>query len=132
MIRSKGFCWLATYHTAALYWSHAGSHFELKNVGSWWAAVKPEALPDGELPEHVVPDFEGEFGDRRQEIIFIGVGLKNDVVTEALDACLLSDDELAQYRKHWLKVKTGQQAVVDDGVAAANGAAAGGVVAAPE
>ena len=35
VIRSKGFCWLATYHAAALYWSHAGSHFELKNVGSW-------------------------------------------------------------------------------------------------
>jgi hypothetical protein len=76
-----------------------------------WAAVKPEQLPDGQLPEHVLPDFDGEFGDRRQEIIFIGVGLQSGVVTKALDACLLSDDEMVEYRKHWTKVKSDQQAV---------------------
>ena len=78
VIRSKGFTWLATYHTAALYWSHAGTHFELKNVGSWWAAVEPQNLPDGTVPQHVLGDFEGEFGDRRQEIIFIGMKLDED------------------------------------------------------
>lgn len=101
VIRSKGFTWLATYHTAALYWSHAGTHFELKNVGSWWAAVEPQNLPDGALPKHVVGDFEGEFGDRRQEIIFIGMKLDEDKIVAALDACLLSDKEMAQYQKHW-------------------------------
>lgn len=101
VIRSKGFTWLATYHTAALYWSHAGTHFELKNVGSWWAAVEPQNLPDGAVPEHVVGDFEGEFGDRRQEIIFIGMKLDEDKIVAALDACLLSEKEMAQYQKHW-------------------------------
>ncbi len=101
VIRSKGFTWLATYHTAALYWSHAGTHFELKNVGSWWAAVEPQNLPDGTVPQHVVGDFEGEFGDRRQEIIFIGMKLDEDKIVAALDACLLNDKEMAQYQKHW-------------------------------
>ena len=101
VIRSKGFTWLATYHTAALYWSHAGTHFELKNVGSWWAAVEPQNLPDGKVPEHVLSDFEGDFGDRRQEIIFIGMKLDEAKIVGALDACLLTDTEMAQYKKHW-------------------------------
>jgi hypothetical protein len=50
VVRSKGFVWLATHHNAAVYWSHAGTHFELKNVGTWWAACDVGTLPDGKLP----------------------------------------------------------------------------------
>ena len=89
VIRSKGFCWLATHHMAAIYWSHAGTHFELKNVGTWWAAADIQALPGGELPDAVKPDFTGEFGDRRQEIVFIGVNMIEGEITEALDGEIL-------------------------------------------
>ena len=68
VIRSKGFVWLATFHTAALYWDHSGGHFSLINIGQWWAAT------DGGLEGHA-DEFEGEFGDRRQEIVFIGANL---------------------------------------------------------
>eukprot|EP01052_Picozoa_sp_SAG31_P038262 SAG31_NODE_5078_length_2756_cov_1.607452_3_plen_170_part_00 len=84
---------------------------ELKNIGSWWAAVQPETLPDGQLPSHVLPDFEGEWGDRRQEIIFIGVGLKPEIISAALDKCLLTDDEQEQYRTHWSKMDAQRIAV---------------------
>ena len=106
VIRSKGFSWLATYHTAALYWSHAGNHFELKNVGSWWAAVAPDQLPDGKVPDKVSGDFQGAWGDRRQEIIFIGRHLQEKKIVDALDACLLSDAEMEQYTKHWQGQRT--------------------------
>eukprot|EP01048_Picozoa_sp_COSAG05_P019505 COSAG05_NODE_3073_length_2353_cov_1.701863_1_plen_335_part_00 len=110
VVRSKGFSWLATYHTAALYWSHAGNHFELKNVGSWWAAVAPDMLPDGQVPEKVRGDFDGVWGDRRQEIIFIGRNLQEKKIVDALDACLLSDAEMEQYTKHWQGQGTQAQA----------------------
>ena len=102
VIRSKGFAWLATHHQAAVYWSHAGTHFELKNVGTWWAAADVRTLPDGKLPDAVAGDFEGEFGDRRQEIVMIGVGMDRVAIEAALDACLLTDDEVAKYRQHFV------------------------------
>eukprot|EP01052_Picozoa_sp_SAG31_P020525 SAG31_NODE_1547_length_7925_cov_3.563251_8_plen_210_part_00 len=101
VIRSKGFVWLATHHAAAVYWSHAGDHFELKNVGTWWAEADPSILPGGQLPPAVQQDFEGEFGDRRQEIVFIGVAMDEDAITAALDRCLLDDNEVEKYKEHF-------------------------------
>ena len=114
VIRSKGFTWLATYHTTALYWSHAGSHFELKNVGSWWAAVAAKDLPNGEVPELVRKDFVKVWGDRRQELVFIGVGMGQAAIEAALDACLLSDAELADYSAHWETALGGAAVHVSD------------------
>ena len=101
MIRSKGFAWLATHHQAAIYWSHAGTHFELKNVGTWWASADVKTLPGGKLPTAVEADFDGEFGDRRQEIVLIGVGMDRPAIEAALDACLLTDAEVLKYRQHF-------------------------------
>ena len=47
-------------------------------------------------------DFEGIYGDRRQEIVFIGQfgddnGSSKKALEEVLDSCLLTDKELAEY-----------------------------------
>ena len=47
------------------------------------------------LDEDFVSD---EFGDRRQEIVFIGVKMDEEEITKELDECLLSDEEMALYR----------------------------------
>ena len=44
-------------------------------------------------------DWDGEFGDHRQELVLIGVNMHKDAITSALDQCLLSDEEMADYRK---------------------------------
>ena len=99
IVRSKGFLWLASSHDAAYYWSHAGNHFAAELMGRWWATLPEDRYPE-DMRSSILSDFDGEDGDRRQEIVFIGVGAvaQQAAITEALDACLLTDDEMAAYR----------------------------------
>mmetsp|Transcript_15897 Transcript_15897/g.49905 ORF Transcript_15897/g.49905 Transcript_15897/m.49905 type:complete len:587 (+) Transcript_15897:242-2002(+) len=99
IVRSKGFLWLASSHDAAYYWSHAGNHFAAELMGRWWATLPEDRYPE-DMRASILSDFDGEDGDRRQEIVFIGVGAvaQQAAITEALDACLLTDDEMAAYR----------------------------------
>ena len=63
-------------------------------MGRWWAAVPRESWP----PAHVgaiEADWEGEWGDRRQELVFIGANLPEQRIRDALDECLASEEELA-------------------------------------
>ena len=115
VLRSKGTVWLDSQHRMMASWSHAGRHFRLDPAGAWWATV-PEPImmaclsADGTTKEPSAA-FEAErahfetagggFGDRRQEIVFIGTELDEGKIGEALDSCLASDAELAEYRAVW-------------------------------
>lgn len=126
VLRSKGFMWMSHSHATAFYWSHAGQHFEIRDEGDWWAAV-----PAGEWPwDHaqravILVDFgpgpprpssssssssddavvaqalASRYGDRRQEIVFIGAGMDEGKICEALDGALLTDAELARYDQNF-------------------------------
>lgn len=54
LIRSKGYTWVANQHATALFWSHAGSSFELRDEGSWWAATPRGDWPTAPKQVHTV------------------------------------------------------------------------------
>jgi len=114
VLRSKGFAWTADSNVKALYWSHAGSSFEMQCLGRWWAT-----LPKQQWPEEVVDSILGDFdspdhdesisspststvGDRRQEVVFIGPGLGSvdaqSTIKSTLDSCLLNNEEWDIFR----------------------------------
>jgi G3E family GTPase len=117
VLRSKGFCWLAptrwtgpgadTYrHDTAMYWSHAGRHFGIEAAGKWWGTLSKQQMKTyfkDDLAEYeriLREDFvTEEFGDRRQELVFIGVGINKKDITEALDSCLVSEKGMKRYRQ---------------------------------
>ena len=116
VLRSKGFCWIAPTawdglladpwrHDTAMYWSHAGKHFGLQPGGSFWDSLPRSTLEEffAASPEMITKILEEdfvteEFGDRRQELVFIGVGLRQQDIERALDDCLLTDTEMEDYR----------------------------------
>uniref|UniRef100_A0A7S0HTR6 CobW C-terminal domain-containing protein n=1 Tax=Hanusia phi TaxID=3032 RepID=A0A7S0HTR6_9CRYP len=109
IIRSKGFVWVANQHRSAQYWSHAGHYFELRALGLWWAATALDKWPDGgdnasQEVQKIVDDFSREepsqrWGDRRQEIVFIGIGMHEKSIEKVMDECLLTDEEMKTYEE---------------------------------
>ncbi|MEO0511350.1 MAG: GTP-binding protein [Planctomycetota bacterium] len=101
-VRSKGFSWFATKHDFVAMWSQAGGSFRLEPLGRWWAAASPERWPtDTETRTMINAKWEEPFGDRRQEIVMIGVGLDEAATCALLDGCLLTNDELAEGPETW-------------------------------
>jgi len=101
VLRSKGYMWIANGHNTAFYWSHAGQHFEIRDEGEWWAAVPNEYWPTAQGQRDIILadyDGDGDWGDRRQEIVFIGAGMDKEAIEQQLDGALLSEEEMEGYR----------------------------------
>jgi len=102
VLRSKGFFWLASRPHAAGEWAQAGGIVRHGPAGVWWSDTPPEHWPDDpEQRSRIEAAFEGEYGDRRQEIVFIGQHLEPGHTCETLDRCLLDDAEMAMGMAAW-------------------------------
>jgi len=102
LIRSKGYFWLATRPEFAGQWSQAGGIARYGFGGMFWKSVPKENWPtDEDYLESIQKNWVEPFGDMRQELVFIGQGLDKNKITEALDSCLLSDEELVQGKQFW-------------------------------
>jgi G3E family GTPase len=108
VLRSKGFFWLATRNDIAGSLSQAGGACRHGPAGMWWAAQERSEWPDGddELAAEIAADWFGDpddlsIGDRRQELVMIGVGIDPAVWQAKFDACLLTDEEYAAGPQAW-------------------------------
>jgi G3E family GTPase len=102
VLRSKGLMWVATKNEWAFSWSQAGCSVRMEPAGYWWAAAEPEEWPDdSQTRAEIEANFEEPFGDRRQELVFIGHFMDEDEVRAALDACLLTDEEFSAGPAVW-------------------------------
>ncbi|TMW57849.1 hypothetical protein Poli38472_013323 [Pythium oligandrum] len=104
LLRSKGCFWLGTRPMNYGTWSQAGLYCTMAN-GGMWIADFPEKRRTRDMKD--LPNYEKlmarEFGDRGQELVFICRFNKeeNEIakIREALDACLLTDTEMGQYKQ---------------------------------
>jgi len=107
VLRAKGFFWLATRHDIVGVWEQAGQSLYLNPGGTWWATLTREEL--GRLPREVQEEIAKvsmpPYGDRRQELVFIGIGLSKLNLRERLDACLLTDEEMAGGPAAWAQME---------------------------
>ena len=102
LLRSKGFFWVASQPTEAGSWSQAGGLMRYGHAGRWWRFVPKEQWPqDEERVAEIVKQWHGEAGDCRQELVFIGQNIDFSQLRAELDACLLSDEEMAVGMEGW-------------------------------
>ena len=102
VLRAKGVIWLATRHDVAGALSIAGDSLSLEPGGRWFAALDPAERDDcEETLEWLSEIWEPPYGDRRQELVFIGIEMPQEAIEAALDGCLLSDDEMASDTLDW-------------------------------
>lgn len=91
VVRAKGFFWLATrpHHVGEI--SQAGPSVRVERRGLWWSSVPRERWPDNPAWMAAIADnLDPVWGDRRQEIVFIGCHPMNEVCLRAeLDDCLV-------------------------------------------
>ncbi|MBY0439769.1 MAG: cobalamin biosynthesis protein CobW, partial [Burkholderiales bacterium] len=94
VVRSKGFFWLASRMDFAASWSQAGGACRHGAAGLWWSAVDRSEWPDApEARREIEAMMTGPHGDRRQELVFIGIGMDEAALRLQLDACRLTDAE---------------------------------------
>ncbi|MDP2711164.1 MAG: GTP-binding protein [Solirubrobacteraceae bacterium] len=103
VLRAKGFFWLATRHNLAGEWSQAGRVLTVGAAGPWWASLSGEERELlGRLDGVDGPgQWEIPYGDRRQELVFIGSEMDELAIRERLDACLLDDASYRQGPFEW-------------------------------
>jgi G3E family GTPase len=107
VLRSKGFFWLASRNDVAGSLSQAGGVCRHGPAGMWWAAQPRDEWPeDDELASEIAADWHGPtddstIGDRRQELVLIGVALDAQRWRAKFDACLLTEDEYTRGPQAW-------------------------------
>ncbi|OJJ15024.1 GTP-binding protein [marine bacterium AO1-C] len=111
IIRSKGLFWIASRPNQALVWSQAGGSLRADSAGVWWSSMPYEKriqyLPFIENQKDIESGWDKTFGDRKNEIVFIGQDMDQAQIKKALEACLATDEELASqqwkegYKDRW-------------------------------
>jgi len=90
VIRAKGHFWIATRPNWVAEFSLAGALSSVTPLGGWWAAIPQDRWPeDPDMVAKMRSNWVEPWGDRRQEIVFIGAGMDLAAITSRLDACLL-------------------------------------------
>ena len=90
VIRAKGHFWISTRPDWVAEFSLAGALSSVQPLGTWWAAVPEERRPTHDSAQaYLRAHWVEPWGDRRQEIVFIGAGIDWAALKARLDTCLV-------------------------------------------
>ena len=102
LIRSKGFFWLGSRLEYAGQWSQAGGIARYGYAGLFWRSVPRKDWPtDEQALASIKENWIEPFGDMRQELVFIGQSLDEKAITNALDSCLVTEDDMLKGEEFW-------------------------------
>jgi len=89
VIRTKGICWFHDEPEMCYVFEQAGKQVSIRNAGQWYAT-----MPENELQlfkeqnPGLQRDWDEQYGDRMQKLVFIGQHLDKNAIADELDRCL--------------------------------------------
>lgn len=90
VIRCKGLCYFAEEKDMCYVFEQAGSQVSLRNAGQWYATMPKDELEEFKKNNPgAVKDWDPEYGDRIQKLVFIGQDMDRKEIEKLLDECLL-------------------------------------------
>ena len=106
LIRAKGYVWVASQPEWVVSYSRAGNVATHEPVGRWWAAASRERWPAQGTPQREAIDsrWREPWGDRLNEVVFIGRGMDRAGIEQAWQAVHLTADEIRQGMRAWTKL----------------------------
>jgi len=111
VIRSKGLFWLASRPDKALSWSQAGGSLRADSAGVWWSSmpyserIRYAGFIDNQ--QTIEAGWDKKFGDRKNELVFIGQEMNETEIRAQLQGCLYTEQEIVAldlangYSDHW-------------------------------
>ncbi len=103
VIRAKGLFWLLSRPDEALNFSQAGGSSRLEQAGVWWCSMSfeermryPSFVHNREMIEN---RWDQQWGDRVNELVFIGQNMDKEQLVSDLESCLITKDEEELFRK---------------------------------
>ena len=89
VIRAKGICYFSGEEDICYVFEQAGKQVTMRNAGQWYATMPDEELEQFLLNNPgVVRDWDPDYGDRMQKLVFIGQNMDRKALKHLLDACL--------------------------------------------
>lgn len=89
VIRAKGVCYFSDNRDMSYLFEQAGKQKSIKEAGLWYATAPADELAEMMKQEPgLVRDWDPEYGDRMQKIVFIGQKMDKEQIIKQLDDCL--------------------------------------------
>ncbi len=104
IIRSKGLFWLASRPKDAISFSQAGGSSRLERTGVWWCSmpfserIQFEAYVNNK--DFIEDKWDATWGDRLNELVFIGQDLNKEEIIDDLEDCLLQENEMSLFENY--------------------------------
>jgi len=100
VLRSKGVIWIAGIHESSFVWGQAGNAMNIEGGAAWLHG----SADLSDWPSNVSQEYSNApYGDRRQELVFIGKNLKEAKVRKQLKQALVTDAEFKMGNDAWVK-----------------------------
>lgn len=90
VIRCKGMCYFDTEPDMCYVFEQAGKQVSLSQAGQWYATMPADELEQFKKQNpQVERDWDEQYGDRMQKLVFIGQNMDREAIETLLDACLV-------------------------------------------